>query len=64
MSIPLYGQNKAGDALKSAVNSSGYKEITVITAGDASHTLSESDAGIIFINCAVRDTFFWINRYF
>ena len=53
MAIPLYGQNKAGEALKSAANSAGYKEITVVTAGDASHTLSESDAGVIFINCAL-----------
>jgi len=53
MGIPLYGQNKAGNALGSAVSSSGYKEITVVTAGDASHTLSESDGGIIFINCAL-----------
>mgnify|MGYP003151535775 FL=1 len=53
MAIPLYGQNKAGEALKSAANSVGYKEITVVTAGDASHTLSESDAGVIFINCAL-----------
>ena len=53
MSIPLYGQNKAGDALQSAANSTGYKEITVVTAADASHTLSEADAGVIFINCAL-----------
>ena len=53
MSIPLYGQNKAGNALKSAVNNVGYKEITVVTAGDASHTLSADDGGTIFINCAL-----------
>jgi len=53
MSIPLYGQNKAGDALQSVVNNNGYKEITVVTAGDASHTLSTGDGGVIFINCAL-----------
>ena len=53
MSIPLYGQNKAGDALQSVVNNKGYKEITVVTAGHASHTLSSDDGGIVFINCAL-----------
>ena len=43
MAIPLYGQNKAGNALKSSVNNVGYKEITVVTAGDASHTLSAEE---------------------
>jgi len=53
MGIPLYGQNKAGNALGAAANSAGYKEITVVTAGDASHTLSVADAGVVFINCAL-----------
>jgi len=53
MSIPLYGQNKAGNALKSTVNNTGYREITTVTAGDDSHTLTADDGGTIFINCAL-----------
>jgi hypothetical protein len=53
MSIPLYGQNKAGDLLGKAVTNNGFKEITVITAGDASHTLDATDGGIILISAAL-----------
>jgi len=55
MSIPLYGQNKDGDALDAVAEwaSGGYKEITTITAGHASHTLSTSDAGIILVSAAL-----------
>ena len=46
MTMPLYGQNKDGDALNAAAenNSGGYREISIITAGDASHTLTTADA--------------------
>ena len=53
MAIPLYGQNKDGDALGALSKNVGYKEITTITAGHGSHTLSEEEGGIIFINCAM-----------
>ena len=53
MAIPMYGQNKAGGILNNLVNNDGYKEITVITAADDSHTLSASDGGIIFISAAL-----------
>jgi len=55
MSMPLYGQNKDGNALNAASenNSGGYREISVITAGDASHTLTTADAGIINISAAL-----------
>tara|TARA_R100001244_G_scaffold14848_1_gene16433 strand:+ start:800 stop:1375 length:576 start_codon:yes stop_codon:yes gene_type:complete len=55
MSIPLYGQNKDGDALNSAAenNAGGYRDISIITAGDASHTLTTADAGVINISAAL-----------
>ena len=55
MSMPLYGQNKDGNALNAAAenNAGGYREISVITAGDASHTLTTADAGIINISAAL-----------
>ena len=53
MSIPLYGSNKAGDALNGHVRNAGYKQISTITAGDASHTLSADDGGIVFISAAL-----------
>ena len=53
MSIPLYGQNKVGDVLNNTVKNDGYKEISVVTAGDASHTLSADDGGVIFITAAL-----------
>ena len=55
MSMPLYGQNKDGDALNAVAQwaSGGYKEITNITAGHDSHTLSTSDAGIILVSAAL-----------
>ena len=53
MGIPLYGQNKDGGALGALVKNTGYKEITTVTAADASHTLSVDEGGIIFINCAL-----------
>ena len=55
MAIPLYGQNKDGDALGALSKNVGYKEITTITAGHASHTLSEEEGCIIFINCAMAN---------
>jgi hypothetical protein len=53
--MPLYGQNKDGDALNAAAenNSGGYREISIITAGDASHTLTTADAGLINISAAL-----------
>tara|TARA_R110000765_G_scaffold400083_1_gene494952 strand:- start:13 stop:582 length:570 start_codon:yes stop_codon:yes gene_type:complete len=53
--MPLYGQNKDGNALNAAAenNAGGYREISVITAGDASHTLTTADAGIINISAAL-----------
>ena len=55
MAIPLYGQNKDGDALNSAAenNAGGYREISIITAGDSSHTLTTADAGVINISAAL-----------
>jgi len=53
MSMPLYGQNKVGDVVNNLVKSDGYKEITVVTAADASHTLSADDGGLIFISAAL-----------
>tara|TARA_R100001594_G_C3926270_1_gene236997 strand:- start:12 stop:587 length:576 start_codon:yes stop_codon:yes gene_type:complete len=51
--IPLYGQNKVGNILNNVVNNDGYKEITVVTAGDDSHTLSAADGGLVFISAAL-----------
>ena len=53
MAIPLYGKNKAGGILNNLVNNDGYREITVITAADDSHTLAASDGGLIFITAAL-----------
>ena len=53
MAIPLYGQNKAGGILNNAIKNSGYREITVVTAADDSHTLSADDGGLIFISAAL-----------
>jgi len=53
MAIPLYGQNQAGGALNNAARNVGFKEISVITAGDASHTLSAKDAGTVFVTAAL-----------
>ena len=55
MAIPLYGQNKAGSILNNLVNNDGYREITVITAADDSHTLAASDGGLIFITAALAN---------
>ena len=53
MAIPLYGQNKDGDALGALSKNVGYKEISTITAGHASHTLSEEEGGIILVSAAM-----------
>ena len=55
MGIPLYGQNKDGNALNASteIHSGGFKEISIITAGDASHTLGTADAGIIVVSAAL-----------
>ena len=53
MAIPMYGQNKAGNALSGVVKNAGYKEIATVTAGDSSHTLSAEDGGFIFITAAL-----------
>ena len=55
MTMPLYGQNKDGNALNAAAenNAGGYREISIITAGDASHTLTTADAGVINISAAL-----------
>ncbi len=53
MAIPLYGQNKAGGILNNTIKNSGYREITVVTAADDSHTLTAADGGIIFISAAL-----------
>ena len=53
MGIPLYGQNKVGDILDNTSKNSGYKEISVVTAGDASHALSAADGGVVFISAAL-----------
>ena len=51
--IPLYGQNKAGNILSNLIKNDGYKDITVVTAADDSHTLSAADGGLIFISAAL-----------
>ena len=53
MGHPLYGSIKADNALDSVVRNVGYREITTVTAGDASHTLDNADGGTIFISCAL-----------
>ena len=53
MAIPLYGQNKAGNILSNLIKNDGYKDITVVTAADDSHTLSAADGGLIFISAAL-----------
>jgi hypothetical protein len=53
MAMPMYGQNKVGDILNNLVKNDGYKEISTITAGDSSHTLSADDGGLIFITAAL-----------
>tara|TARA_R110000824_G_scaffold399887_2_gene606243 strand:+ start:6317 stop:6895 length:579 start_codon:yes stop_codon:yes gene_type:complete len=55
MSIPLYGQNKDGNALSASteIHSGGFKEISIITAADASHTLGTADAGTIIVSAAL-----------
>ena len=53
MGHPLYGSIKADNALDSVVRNVGYREITTITAGDASHTLDNADGGTIFITAAL-----------
>ena len=53
MSIPFYGQEGDGNVLSNVINNDGYKEITVVTAADPSHTLSVSEGGIINISAAL-----------
>ena len=55
MRIPMYGQNKDGEALSAVaeIYGAGFKEISTITAGDSSHTLSVADAGIVLISAAL-----------
>ena len=53
MGIPMYGQNKAGQALSGVVKNAGYKEISTVTAGDISHTLTADDGGFIWITAAL-----------
>ncbi len=38
MANPLYGQNKADNALANSINNTGWREISVVTAADDSHT--------------------------
>jgi len=49
----MYGQNTAGNALGALAKNTGYTEITTVTAGDASHTLTEAQGGIIFVSAAM-----------
>jgi len=53
MSMPMYGQNKTGDALNALVKNAGYREISITTAADDSHTLTADDGGFIFITAAL-----------
>ena len=53
MAIPMYGQNDVGQALSGVVKNAGYREISIVTAGDASHTLTADDGGFIFITAAL-----------
>jgi len=53
MANPMYGQEKAGNILNNLVKNDGYREITVVTAADDSHTLSANDGGLVFISAAL-----------
>ena len=53
MSVPQYGLNKHADALNASINNTGFKNITVVTAADDSHTLSASDGGIVLVSVAL-----------
>tara|TARA_Y100001973_G_C5139550_1_gene302209 strand:+ start:67 stop:636 length:570 start_codon:yes stop_codon:yes gene_type:complete len=55
MGIPYYGMNKDGNSLDSVILNHGFREITVVTAGDASHTLTDADGGIVLISAALAD---------
>ena len=50
MAIPQYGLESHGNVLDNVINNDGFKEITVVTAGDASHTLSATAS---LASCAV-----------
>ena len=49
----MYGQIKDGNILGAALKNSGFKEITVVTAADDSHTLAAADGGVVFISAAL-----------
>ena len=57
MAVKTLTQLKAGrnfhDVLDSYRVGGGYREITVVTADDASHTLTEADAGVVNISAAL-----------
>ncbi len=53
MAIPQYGMESHGNVLNNLVNNDGFKEITVATAADDSHTLSASDGGVVLISAAL-----------
>ena len=53
MANPLYGQNKADNILDQSIKNTGWREITVVTAGDDSHTLTAADGGTILISAAL-----------
>ena len=53
MAIPQYGLNKHGDILDAGIKNTGWKEITVVTAADDSHTLTAADGGTILISAAL-----------
>ena len=53
MAIPQYGLESHGNVLDNVINNDGFKDITVVTAGDDSHTLSASDGGIVLISAAL-----------
>jgi len=59
MAIKTLTNLKAGrdfvDVLDSARNAGGFREITATGAGDASHTITEADAGVVLISAAIAD---------
>ena len=53
MAIPQYGLESHGNILSNVIKNDGFREITVATAADDSHTLTAADGGVILISAAL-----------
>ena len=53
MANALYGSNKVDNGLYNLAKNVGYKEISIVTAADPTHTLTADEGGIIFISAAL-----------